>query len=275
MVVLILQPSAMRTALQLHREPPCCSGRGTPLGLSTARLGGRAMWAFQQHAARRLSAARAEFSQDPRGGGGGAGVPGSAGSPATQQQTYQQPWERDSYAYPPQTSTPPPRLPPNGNNGGGPGGGGGGGGASNLTRAFIAGAFILGGLVGRAWLAADCVAMAARAHCSRAVAGGQAHAVCTGLHVSLGNCERLPHGRPHPTPTPTTAPPPHTLTHKHSLHPAGMGAGIWFDSEVTFEPQNLASTQLVDTKTPNSEICMANGYSSMVFDQRIFVSFNP
>ncbi|EFN55155.1 hypothetical protein CHLNCDRAFT_31240 [Chlorella variabilis] len=54
-----------------------------------------------------------------------------------------------------------------------------------------------------------------------------------------------------------------------------MGAGIWFSSEVTFEPQNLASTQLVDTKTPNSEICMANGYSSMVFDQRIFVSFNP
>lgn len=27
-----------------------------------------------------------------------------------------------------------------------------------------------------------------------------------------------------------------------------MGAGIWFSSEVTFEPQNLASTQLVDTK---------------------------
>lgn len=54
-----------------------------------------------------------------------------------------------------------------------------------------------------------------------------------------------------------------------------MGAGIWFDSEVTFEPQNVASTVLVDTKTPNSEVCMANGYSSMVFDQRIFVSFNP
>jgi hypothetical protein len=55
----------------------------------------------------------------------------------------------------------------------------------------------------------------------------------------------------------------------------GMGAGIWFDSEVTFAPQNVASTVLVDTKTPNSEVCMANGYSSMVFDQRIFVSFNP
>lgn len=55
----------------------------------------------------------------------------------------------------------------------------------------------------------------------------------------------------------------------------GMGAGIWFDSEVTFAPKNVASTVLVDTKTPNSEVCMANGYSSMVFDQRIFVSFNP
>lgn len=34
----------------------------------------------------------------------------------------------------------------------------------------------------------------------------------------------------------------------------GMGAGIWFTSEVTFEPQNLASTQMIDTKTPNSEV---------------------
>ena len=56
---------------------------------------------------------------------------------------------------------------------------------------------------------------------------------------------------------------------------AGMGAGILFDSEVTFTPTNVASTVLVDTKTPSSEVCMANGYSSMVFDQRIFVSFNP
>ena len=55
----------------------------------------------------------------------------------------------------------------------------------------------------------------------------------------------------------------------------GLGAGVWFDSEVTFEPQNVASTVLVDTKTPNSEVCMANGYSSMVFDERVFVSFNP
>lgn len=152
MVAIQLQASTMRTALQLHREPPCCSGRGVALGPSGALLGGRDIWACRQHAARRLSAARAEFSRDPRGGGG---APGSGGGPATQQQTYQQqPWGPDSYAYPPQTSTPPPRLPPNGNNGGGPEGGGGGGGASNLTRAFIAGAFILGGLPGSTCLEA-------------------------------------------------------------------------------------------------------------------------
>ncbi len=55
----------------------------------------------------------------------------------------------------------------------------------------------------------------------------------------------------------------------------GMGAGIWFSSEVNFAPRNVASTVLVDTKTPSSEVCIANGYSSMVFDQRLFVSFNP
>lgn len=55
----------------------------------------------------------------------------------------------------------------------------------------------------------------------------------------------------------------------------GVGAGTWFESEATFTPQNVASTQIIDKRTPNSEVCMANGYSSMVFDQRIFVSFNP
>ncbi|GAB4818908.1 hypothetical protein N2152v2_005954 [Parachlorella kessleri] len=111
----------------------------------------------------------------------------------------QQPWQ-GSYDYPPPPSSarPPPGQPPPSGPGRGPGGGGSGGGMSNLTKAFIAGAFIL-----------------------------------------------------------------------------GMGAGIMFDYEVSFEPQNVASTVLVDTKTPNSEVCMANGYSSMVFDQRIFVSFNP
>lgn len=146
MSALLLQPGTMRTALQLHREPPCCSGRGVALGPGALRLGSRDSWFCRQQASRRRAPARAEFSRDPRGGSGGT-VGGGSG-PTTQQQPYQQqPWAPDSYAYPPQPSSPPPRLPPNGNNGGGPDGGGGGGGASNLTRAFIAGAFILGGLL--------------------------------------------------------------------------------------------------------------------------------
>lgn len=55
----------------------------------------------------------------------------------------------------------------------------------------------------------------------------------------------------------------------------GLGAGVYFVSEVSVEPSNVASTEIIDRRTPNSELCMANGYSSMVFDQRIFVSFNP
>ena len=55
----------------------------------------------------------------------------------------------------------------------------------------------------------------------------------------------------------------------------GLGAGVWFTTDVNLYPNNVASTELVDRRTPNSEVCMSNGYSAMVFDQRIFVSFNP
>lgn len=50
---------------------------------------------------------------------------------------------------------------------------------------------------------------------------------------------------------------------------------VWLSSEVSLHPNNVASTELLDRKTPNAEVCVANGYSSMVFDQRLFVSFNP
>lgn len=55
----------------------------------------------------------------------------------------------------------------------------------------------------------------------------------------------------------------------------GLGAGVWFSEDVNLYPNNVASTELVDRRTPNSEVCMSNGYSAMVFDQRLFVSFNP
>ncbi len=53
------------------------------------------------------------------------------------------------------------------------------------------------------------------------------------------------------------------------------GIGVYFDSNITLSPSNVASTEIVDRRTPNSELCMAYGYSAMAFDQRLFVSFNP
>ena len=55
----------------------------------------------------------------------------------------------------------------------------------------------------------------------------------------------------------------------------GIAFGAWLNGEANFQPNNVASTEIVDRKTPSGAVCMANGYSSMVFDQRIFVSFNP
>lgn len=55
----------------------------------------------------------------------------------------------------------------------------------------------------------------------------------------------------------------------------GIAFGAWLNGEANFQPNNVASTELVDRRTPSGAVCMANGYSSMVFDQRVFVSFNP
>ena len=55
----------------------------------------------------------------------------------------------------------------------------------------------------------------------------------------------------------------------------GMGAGVAFDTAVDLEPSNVASREILDRQTPSSEVCMANGASAMVFDQRVFMSFNP
>ena len=50
---------------------------------------------------------------------------------------------------------------------------------------------------------------------------------------------------------------------------------VWFSSEANFEPSNVASTAIIDRRTPNAELCMSYGSSAMVFDERVFVSFNP
>ncbi|KAF5843724.1 hypothetical protein DUNSADRAFT_8239 [Dunaliella salina] len=56
---------------------------------------------------------------------------------------------------------------------------------------------------------------------------------------------------------------------------AGLGLGVYFDSEVNISPANVSSTEFIDRNTPNAEVCMANGYSASVFDMKLYVTFNP
>jgi len=55
----------------------------------------------------------------------------------------------------------------------------------------------------------------------------------------------------------------------------GIAAGVGFENNVNFGPDNVASREIIDKQTPNSEVCFANGASAMVFDERVFVSLNP
>lgn len=130
-----------RTAASLLLEPPCTSTRcSSCLSVWRSQKTGTFRRMELGLASRRQVLPRAEYSRDPLGGSGGSGPSGRG--PGTS--FPQQPWT-ENYQYPPQqTAAQPPRLPPtNGSNGSGPGGDGGGG-LSNLTKAFIAGAFILG-----------------------------------------------------------------------------------------------------------------------------------
>ncbi|KAH9574147.1 hypothetical protein CY35_01G040600 [Sphagnum magellanicum] len=55
----------------------------------------------------------------------------------------------------------------------------------------------------------------------------------------------------------------------------GMAAGIAADTVINIEPNNVASREVIDRQTPNPDVCIANGFSAMVLDQRLFISFNP
>lgn len=55
----------------------------------------------------------------------------------------------------------------------------------------------------------------------------------------------------------------------------GIGAGITVDTVLNVEPNNVASREVIDRQTPNPDVCIANGMSAMVLDQRLFISFNP
>eukprot|EP00798_Chlamydomonas_sp_ICE-L_P030223 gene30223-35212_t len=55
----------------------------------------------------------------------------------------------------------------------------------------------------------------------------------------------------------------------------GLGAGVYYDSEVVLSDTNLSSTNLIDTQSPSSEVCLAYGYSASVFDTKVYVTYNP
>ncbi len=55
----------------------------------------------------------------------------------------------------------------------------------------------------------------------------------------------------------------------------GIGVGIGFSSSASFDPQNVASREVIDRSAPNAELCAQFGASAIVSDLRIFVSLNP
>jgi hypothetical protein len=55
----------------------------------------------------------------------------------------------------------------------------------------------------------------------------------------------------------------------------GIGVGIAFSSTASFDPENVASREVIDRSAPNAELCIQYGASAVVSDLRVFVTFNP
>ncbi len=55
----------------------------------------------------------------------------------------------------------------------------------------------------------------------------------------------------------------------------GIGVGIGVSSNASFDPQNVASREVIDKSAPNAELCVQYGASSIVTDMRIFITLNP
>lgn len=55
----------------------------------------------------------------------------------------------------------------------------------------------------------------------------------------------------------------------------GVGVGIAFSSSASFNPENVASREVIDRSAPNPEVCIQYGASAIVTDMRLFVTLNP
>ncbi|MBW4649219.1 MAG: DUF3172 domain-containing protein [Kastovskya adunca ATA6-11-RM4] len=55
----------------------------------------------------------------------------------------------------------------------------------------------------------------------------------------------------------------------------GIGIGIAFSSTASFNPENVASREVIDRSAPNPELCVQYGASAMVTDLRVYLTLNP
>ena len=55
----------------------------------------------------------------------------------------------------------------------------------------------------------------------------------------------------------------------------GVVIGIGFSSTASFNPENVASREVIDRSAPNPELCIQFGASAIVTDMRVFVTLNP
>lgn len=55
----------------------------------------------------------------------------------------------------------------------------------------------------------------------------------------------------------------------------GIGVGIGFSSTASFNPENVASREVIDRSAPNAEMCIQYGASAIVADMRVFLTLNP
>ncbi len=55
----------------------------------------------------------------------------------------------------------------------------------------------------------------------------------------------------------------------------GIGVGIGVSSTASFDPQNVASREVIDKSAPNAELCVQFGASAIVTDMRVFITLNP
>lgn len=91
---------------------------------------------------------------------------------------------------------------------------------------------------------------------------------------------RYPNSRSNPSRYPPPEPPKSQLNYGMialfgGIFVLGIGVGIGVSSTASFDPQNVASREVIDKSAPNAELCVQYGASSIVTDMRVFITLNP